>query len=39
MSLLKFFDQPRRSWSVNDLSQAEVGLAPGLTENEEESED
>ena len=39
MSLLKFVDQPRRSWSVNDLPQAEVGLTPGLTEDEEESED
>ena len=37
MSLLKLFDHPRRSWSVNDIPQADVGL--GLTENEEESED
>ena len=35
MSLLKCFDQAQRSWSVNDLPQANVGL----TENEEESED
>ena len=37
MSLLKCFDQAERSWSVNYVPQANVGL--GLTENEEESED
>ena len=37
MSLLKFFNKPRRSWSVNDLPQADVGQ--GLTENDKESED
>ena len=34
MSLPKCFDQAQRSWSVNDLPQANVGL--GLTENESE---